>query len=56
MVASGQDEEEEIPDLAFLEYLGSWQEEDEEWYLEAELEGQPKKSRRERKRDDHEDE
>lgn len=29
-----QDEE---PDLSFLEYLGSWQESDEEWLIAAEM-------------------
>jgi len=29
-------QEEEGPDLAFLEYLGSWQESDEEWLMVAE--------------------
>ena len=30
--------EEETPDLDFLEYLGSWQESDEEWLAVAEWE------------------
>tara|TARA_B110000438_G_scaffold295007_1_gene337306 strand:+ start:209 stop:466 length:258 start_codon:yes stop_codon:yes gene_type:complete len=29
-------DEEEIPDLEFLEYLGSWDESDEDWVLLAE--------------------
>jgi len=29
-------QEDEAPDLAFLEYLGSWQESDEEWLVVAE--------------------
>jgi len=33
--AVGQEDE---PDLSFLEYLGSWQEGDEEWLLVAEIE------------------
>ncbi len=54
VVASAKDEE-ELPDLEFLEYLGSWQDEDEEWYLEAELEGKPEeKNRRRRKREEDE--
>lgn len=32
--ASAQDDE---PDLSFLEYLGSWQEGDEEWLVVAEM-------------------
>jgi hypothetical protein len=32
--ANAQDEE---PDLGFLEYLGSWQEGDEEWLVVAEM-------------------
>ena len=32
--ANAQDEE---PDLSFLEYLGSWQDGDEEWLVVAEL-------------------
>ncbi|MGD8339383.1 MAG: hypothetical protein PVH89_01300 [Gammaproteobacteria bacterium] len=33
--ANAQDEE---PDLSFLEYLGSWQEGDEEWLVVVEME------------------
>ena len=29
--------QEEEPDLSFLEYLGSWQESDEEWLLVVEM-------------------
>lgn len=29
------------PDLSFLEYLGSWQESDEEWLIVADLEEEP---------------
>jgi hypothetical protein len=32
--AEAQDDE---PDLSFLEYLGSWQESDEEWLIVAEM-------------------
>jgi hypothetical protein len=32
--AAAQDDE---PDLSFLEYLGSWQEGDEEWLIVAEM-------------------
>lgn len=36
----GQDEN--APRLDFLEYLGSWQAEDEEWFVEVELESRNK--------------
>ena len=50
------------PDLEFLEYLGSWQASDEEWFAIRELEGkrakdgseERKKSEPERPRDEHE--
>ena len=29
--------QDDVPDLSFLEYLGSWQEGDEEWMLVAEM-------------------
>jgi hypothetical protein len=32
--------DEEVPDLDFLAYLGSWQESDEEWLAVAEWEGE----------------
>jgi hypothetical protein len=32
------EQEDEIPDLEFLEYLGSWQESDEEWLIVSEWE------------------
>lgn len=32
------EKEQEIPDLEFLEYLGSWQESDEEWLIVSEWE------------------
>jgi hypothetical protein len=28
---------EEPPEVDFFEYLGSWQEEDEEWFIDAEI-------------------
>lgn len=34
-----EDRASEAPDLAFLEYLGSWQEDDADWLLVAEWEG-----------------
>ena len=37
MAASVGQAQEEDPDLAFLEYLGSWQEGDEEWEVVAEM-------------------
>ena len=30
--------QDDAPDLDFLEYLGSWEEEDESWYVEVQLE------------------
>jgi len=36
--AVAQDDE---PDLSFLEYLGSWQEGDDEWLIVADLEEEP---------------
>jgi hypothetical protein len=50
------------PDLEFLEYLGSWQASDEEWYAIRELDGkrardgsqERKKPEPERPRDEHE--
>ena len=44
-VARAQDE---IPDLSLLEYLGSWEESDEEWLIVAENEDELE--------DEHEDE
>lgn len=35
------DDEEKLPDLDFLEYLGSWEESDEDWLLFNELDGEP---------------
>lgn len=48
----------EPPPAEFLEYLGSWQEDDEEWFLEAELDDPPATDSGEskRKRVDHEQE
>jgi len=37
LAAEAQAQEDE-PDLSFLEYLGSWQESDEEWLIVAEME------------------
>jgi hypothetical protein len=54
--------DESLPDLDFLEYLGSWQASDEEWFAIRELEGkrakdgskERKKSEPERPRDEDE--
>jgi hypothetical protein len=40
LAASAAAQEEGAPDLSFLEYLGSWQESDEEWLLIAAMEGE----------------
>lgn len=37
-LAAGAEAQEDEPDLGFLEYLGSWQESDEEWLIVAEME------------------
>lgn len=37
--AQEADDEAGAPDLAFLEYLGSWQEDDAEWLIVAEWDG-----------------
>lgn len=44
-------EDEDVPDLEFLEYLGSWQEQDEEWFLESEIVEQEDQAREKRKRE-----
>jgi hypothetical protein len=38
MAGTAAAQEDATPDLSFLEYLGSWQEGDEEWLVVAELE------------------
>ena len=40
LAASAAAQEDGVPDLSFLEYLGSWQESDEEWLLIAAMEGE----------------
>jgi hypothetical protein len=40
MAGSLAAQESEAPDLSFLEYLGSWDDGDEEWLVVAELEEQ----------------
>jgi hypothetical protein len=40
MAGSLAAQESEAPDLSFLEYLGSWQEGDDEWVVVAELAGE----------------
>jgi hypothetical protein len=52
-VASPQSDAE--PELDFLEYLGIWQGQDEEWFVEAEVEGL-KDDRSEHKRKETDDE
>jgi hypothetical protein len=37
-LAAEAEAQEDEPDLSFLEYLGSWQESDEEWLIVAEME------------------
>jgi hypothetical protein len=37
-IAGGAGAQDEEPDLSFLEYLGSWQESDEEWLVVAGME------------------
>jgi hypothetical protein len=53
LAGAAQAQEGDPPDLEFLEYLGSWQETDEEWLIAAEMEDKDmddtdKKRRRER--------
>ena len=43
-----QAEEEEAPELEFLEYLGSWEESDEDWLLFKAVESEPVKVPEER--------
>ena len=45
-------DEPELPDLAFLEYLGSWEESDEDWVLFSEEETEVVASGKESKRTD----
>lgn len=56
-VAQAQDEE---PDLSFLEYLGSWQEGDEDWLVVAEMgdevEEEKEASAKDEQTDEQEDE
>ena len=40
-VAAPAAAQEDEPDLSFLEYLGSWQESDEEWLVVAGMEEEP---------------
>jgi len=39
VIAHAQDQDEDSPDLDFLEYLGAWDESDEEWLAVSEWEG-----------------
>lgn len=45
-----------MPDLELLEYLGSWQKDDEDWFLDAELDGKVEQHRPKRQRDGDENE
>jgi hypothetical protein len=40
VAANALAQDDAAPDLSFLEYLGSWQESDEEWLLIAAMEGE----------------
>jgi hypothetical protein len=53
MTASVQ--QDDAPDVDFLEYLGIWQAEDEEWFLESEMLEQQHKKSESQKRDEDED-
>lgn len=44
--------DEELPDVDFLEYLGSWEESDEDWVLIAEAAAERAAATQERKRTD----
>jgi hypothetical protein len=46
LFAPGTRAEDEAPDLDFLAYLGSWQENDEEWLAVAEWEGEDEEEAR----------
>jgi hypothetical protein len=48
--------QEDEPDLSFLEYLGSWQEGDEEWLIVAELEEELKENDEASAKDEETDE
>ncbi len=43
--------DEELPALEFLEYLGSWEESDEDWLLISELDGKPTEADEKRRSD-----
>jgi hypothetical protein len=44
------------PDLGFLEYLGSWQEGDDEWLIVADLEAEPEDNSEASEKDEQTDE
>jgi hypothetical protein len=47
----------EAPDLALLEYLGSWRGDDEAWFVDAEIEAEHEdKPRRDERRDEERNE
>ena len=58
LAATGAKAAEETPDLDFLEYLGSWQENDEEWLAVSEWDGDEEETvqtpQKERKDDEKE--
>lgn len=58
LLATGAKAAEETPDLDFLAYLGSWQENDEEWLAVSEWEGDEEETaqrpQKERKDDEKE--
>lgn len=58
MSFSAAAQEESAPELDFLEYLGSWQDTDEEWLLVSEWDGETPPPQRDdkRKRERKEDE
>jgi hypothetical protein len=47
--ATAAEETPEAPDLEFLEYLGSWQRADEEWFIDAELRAEEEESQQDEK-------
>jgi len=55
MAATAQAQDDE-PDLSFLEYLGSWQEGDEEWLIVAEMAEELKETEEASAKDEQTDE
>lgn len=54
MGAAAQAGDDEMPDLAFLEYLGSWEESDEEWLLHEDMQTEQVVLRRDRMQEEEE--